>query len=307
MSRRIEIVEVGPRDGLQNEAVALSPQDRIEFVRRLEAAGARRIEAVSFVHPTRVPQMAGAEEVMAALPREEGRSRIGLALNLKGWDRAVAADVDEVNVSVAATDGFGLKNQGMAVADQMRMLADIAERAHNMAGAGAGGPKLSATISVVWGCPFDGEVSEDQVVALVREIAGLGYQEIALADTIGVGDPWTVRSRVEAGKAAAPNARLRLHFHDTRNTGLANAFAGIEAGVDVLDASCGGIGGCPFAPAATGNIGTEDLVYMLERAGFETGYDLGDLIDTAHWIAGRIGHAPTSAVSRAGGFPKLPA
>ena len=302
MSRSIEIVEVGPRDGLQNERAVLSPEDRVDFVRRLEACGARRIEAVSFVHPGRVPQMAGAEEVMAALPRQEGHSRIGLALNLRGWDRAVAAEVDEVNVSVAATDGFGLKNQGMAVADQMRMLADIAERAHNMSGAGEGGPKLSATISVVWGCPFDGEVSQDQVVAIVREIAGLGYREIALADTIGVGDPWTVRTRVEAARAAAPSARLRLHFHDTRNTGLANAFAGIEAGVDVLDASCGGIGGCPFAPAATGNIGTEDLVYMLERAGFDTGYDLDGLIETAHWIAGKIGHPPTSAVSKAGPF-----
>ncbi|HEX8233739.1 MAG TPA: hydroxymethylglutaryl-CoA lyase [Caulobacteraceae bacterium] len=304
MSRSIEIVEVGPRDGLQNERAVLPPQDRVEFVRRLEACGARRIEAVSFVHPGRVPQMAGAEEVMAALPREEGRSRIGLVLNLKGWDRAVAAGVDEVNVSVAATDGFGLKNQGMGVADQLDMLADIAERAHNIRGAGEGGPMLSATISVVWGCPFDGEVSQDQVVAIVRDIAALGYREIALADTIGVADPWTVRARVEAAKAAAPDARLRLHFHDTRNTGLANAFAGIEAGVDILDASCGGIGGCPFAPNATGNVGTEDLVYMLERAGFDTGYDLDGLIDTAHWIAGKIGHPPTSAVSRAGGFPK---
>jgi hydroxymethylglutaryl-CoA lyase len=304
LSRSIEIVEVGPRDGLQNERAVLPPQDRVEFVRRLEACGARRIEAVSFVHPGRVPQMAGAEEVMAALPREEGRSRIGLVLNLKGWDRAVAAGVDEVNVSVAATDGFGLKNQGMGVADQLDMLADIAERAHNIRGAGEGGPMLSATISVVWGCPFDGEVSQDQVVAIVRDIAALGYREIALADTIGVADPWTVRARVEAAKAAAPDARLRLHFHDTRNTGLANAFAGIEAGVDILDASCGGIGGCPFAPNATGNVGTEDLVYMLERAGFDTGYDLDGLIDTAHWIAGKIGHPPTSAVSRAGGFPK---
>jgi hydroxymethylglutaryl-CoA lyase len=306
VSRRIEIVEVGPRDGLQNERAVLTPEERAEFVRRLEAAGARRIEAVSFVHPTRVPQMAGAEEVMGVLPREEGRSRIGLVLNLKGWDRAVAADVDEVNVSVSATDGFGLRNQGLAVADQVKMLADIAERAHNMSGAMQGGPKLSATISVVWGCPFDGEVSEEQVTALVREIAALGYREIALADTIGVGDPWAVRSRVEAAKAAAPDARLRLHFHDTRNTGLANAFAGIEAGVDVLDASCGGIGGCPFAPAATGNIGTEDLVYMLERAGFDTGYDLGALVETAHWIAGKLGHPPTSAVSKAGGFPRRP-
>jgi hydroxymethylglutaryl-CoA lyase len=302
--RKIEIVEVGPRDGLQNETIALPVEMRLEFIRRLEAAGARRIEVASFVNPKRVPQMAGAEEIVAALPHEENRSRIGLALNLRGWDRAVEAECDEVNVSVAATDGFGLKNQGMAVADQMQMLADIAERAHNMRGAGRGGPSLSAIISVVWGCPFDGEVSEDQVVAMVRDIAALGYGEIGLADTIGTGDPWTVRKRIEAARRAAPEARLRLHFHDTRNTGLANAYAAVEAGVSVLDASNGGLGGCPFAPNATGNIGTEDLVYMLERAGFETGYDLDRLIETANWIAGHVGHAPTSAVARAGGFPR---
>ena len=282
--RRIEIVEVGPRDGLQNESVVLSVEDRLEFIRRLEAAGARRIEAASFVNPKRVPQMAGAEEIMAALPHEDGRSRIGLVLNLRGWDRAVEASCDEVNVSVSASDGFGLRNQGMEVRDQMQMLADVAERAHNM-GEGRGGPSLSATISVVWGCPFDGEVSEGQVAAMVRDIAELGYKEIGLADTIGVGDPWTVRRRIEAAQAAAPDATLRLHFHDTRNTGLANAFAGVEAGVDVLDASCGGLGGCPFAPDATGNIGTDDLVNMLQRGGFQTSYDLDALIATARWCS----------------------
>jgi hydroxymethylglutaryl-CoA lyase len=304
VNRRIEIVEVGPRDGLQNEQAVLSVEDRVAFVRRLEAAGARRIEAVSFVHPTRVPQMAGAEEIMAGLPAESGRSRIGLVLNLKGWDRAVAAGVDEANVSLSATDGFARANSGMTVRQQLDMLGQIAERAHNMKGAGQGGPKLSATVSVVWGCPFDGEVSDDQVVAIVREIAALGYDEIALADTIGVGDPWTVRRRVEAARAAAPGARLRLHFHDTRNTGLANAYAGVEAGVDVLDASVGGIGGCPFAPNATGNIATEDLVYMLERGGFDTGYDLDALIETAAWVGGKLGKASPSRLSKAGPFPK---
>jgi hydroxymethylglutaryl-CoA lyase len=305
VSRRIEIVEVGPRDGLQNESAVLSVADRVEFVRRLEAAGARRTEAVSFVHPGRVPQMAGAEEIMAGLPAEAGRSRIGLVLNLKGWDRAVAAGVDEANVSLSATDGFARANSGMTVREQLDMLGQIAERAHNMRGAGQGGPKvLSATISVVWGCPFDGEVSDDQVVSIVREIAALGYDEIALADTIGVGDPWTVRRRVEAAKAAAPHVPLRLHFHDTRNTGVANAYAGVEAGVDVLDASVGGIGGCPFAPNATGNVATEDLVYALERGGFETGYDLDALVETANWVGEKLGKSPPSRLSRAGGFPK---
>jgi hydroxymethylglutaryl-CoA lyase len=212
--------------------------------------------------------------------------------------------VDEVNVSLAASDGFGLRNQGLSMAQQLAMLATIAERAHNMGPAGEAGPSLSATLSVVWGCPFDGEVAEARVVAMTREIAALGVREIGLADTIGVADPWAVRRRVEAVRAAAPDATLRLHFHDTRNTGLANAFAGVEAGVDVLDASCGGIGGCPFAPNATGNIATEDLVYMLERAGFATGYDLDALIDTTHWIEGKLGKRAPSALARAGGFPR---
>lgn len=305
MSRPIEIVEVGPRDGLQNEKAVLSVEDRLEFIHRLETAGARRIETVSFVNPARVPQMAGAEEVSAALPRTDGRSRIGLVLNLRGWDRAVEAGVDEANVALSASDGFGTRNQGMTVAQQLDMLGQIAERAHNSEGAGQGAPKLSATISVVWGCPFDGEIDEAQVTAMVGQIASLGIHEVALADTIGVADPWTVRKRVEAAKKAAPEAQLRLHFHDTRNTGLANAYAGIEAGVTVLDASCGGIGGCPFAPNATGNIATEDLVYMLERGGFETGYDLDALIETAHWVAGKLGKPAPSRLSRAGGFPRI--
>ncbi|MDY6924017.1 MAG: hydroxymethylglutaryl-CoA lyase [Pseudomonadota bacterium] len=304
MSRPITIVEVGPRDGLQNEKAVLAPAVRAELVRRLETAGARRIEAVSFVHPKYVPQMAGAEEVMAALPRQAGHSRIGLALNGKGYDRALGTSVDEVNVAMSATDGFGLKNQGMGVDQQVSMLSDILRGRANSEDDTGAGPSLSATLSCVWGCPFDGEVSDDQVADLVGRIAELGVKEIALADTIGVGDPWSVTRKVEAARAAAPGAVLRLHFHDTRNTGLANAHAGIEAGIDVLDASVGGIGGCPFAPGATGNIATEDLVYMLERAGYSTGYDLDALIDTARWIGGLIGRPAPSALSRAGGWPK---
>ena len=298
MTRFIQIVEVGPRDGLQNEKAVLESDDKVAFVRRLEACGARRIEAVSFVNPRRVPQMAGAEEIMAALPRAGGRSRIGLVLNERGWDRAVAAGCDEANVVVCATDGFGIRNQGASVADQMTTLAAIAARREAQ-----GGPPISLTVSVAFGCPFEGEVSQDQVVAIVREAAALGIGEIALADTIGVADPWTVRARIEAARAAAPDARLRMHFHDTRGTGLANAFASVEAGVKVLDASCGGLGGCPFAPAATGNIATEDLAYMLHRAGFETGLDIDGLVAAARWIGEKIGKPPVSALSRAGGFP----
>jgi hydroxymethylglutaryl-CoA lyase len=304
MSRPITIVEVGPRDGLQNERTVLEPAVRAELVRRLEAAGARRIEAVSFVHPKYVPQMAGAEEVMALLPTAPGRSRIGLVLNGKGYDRALGTAVDEVNVAMSATDGFGLKNQGLTVDQQVGMLADIVAGRRNAEGEPGAAPALTATLSCVWGCPFDGEVSTGQVEDLVGRIAELGVGEIALADTIGAGDPWSVTRKVEAARRAAPDAVLRLHFHDTRNTGLANAHAGVEAGVDVLDASVGGIGGCPFAPGATGNIATEDLVFMLERGGFDTGYDLDALIATARWIGEKIGRPAPSALSRAGGWPK---
>ena len=298
MTRSVEIVEVGPRDGLQNEAVTLSVAERLEFIAKLEAAGARRTEVVSFVNPARVPQMAGAEEIMAALPRVQGRSRIGLVLNLRGWDRCVAAGCDEANTVVCATDGFGRANQGSGTEEQLDVLRQV------MARQADGGPPVSGTISVAFGCPFDGEVAEDRVVRIFGEMAQAGVREIALADTIGVADPWTVRRRVEAVKAVAPDVKLRLHFHDTRNTGLANAYAGFEAGADVLDASCGGIGGCPFAPNATGNIATEDLVYMLERGGIDTGLDLDALIETACWVAEKLGKPAPSALSKAGGFPR---
>ena len=298
MSRFIEIVEVGPRDGLQNEKTTLTPAQRVEFIQRLEAAGARRTETVSFVNPARVAQMAGAEEVCAALPADAARSRIGLVLNMRGWDRAVSTGCDEANVVVCASDAFGVRNQGATTAEQMATLAAVAGRR-----AAEGGPRLSVTFSVAFGCPFEGEVDPARVIDLVREAALLPLDEIALADTIGAADPWGVRRLVEACRAVAQDKRLRLHFHDTRNTGLANAFAGVEAGVDVLDASCGGLGGCPFAPNATGNIGIEDLVYMLERAGFETGYDLPALISTAEWVCGLLGKTPTASVTRAGLFP----
>jgi len=301
MSRRIEIVEVGPRDGLQNEKTLLDIDQKLELIRRLEDAGARRMEVVSFVNPKRVPQMAGAEEIMAALnvpgAKPTGRSRIGLVLNQRGWDRCVASRCDEANVVVCATDGFGIRNQGASTAEQVDTLAAIvaARRLED--------PPISVTVSVAFGCPFDGEVPEERVVEIVRAAADMRVAEIALADTIGVADPWTVRRRVEAGRKAAGRVPLRLHFHDTRNTGLANAFAGVEAGVDILDASVGGLGGCPFAPNATGNIGTEDLVYMLERAGYETGYDLSKLIGIGQWVSELLGKPPASSLSRAGPFP----
>ena len=298
MSRFIEIVEVGPRDGLQNEKAILDVGQKLDLIGRLQAAGAKRMEVVSFVNPNRVPQMAGAEEIMAALPAGSGLSRIGLVLNMRGWERAVAAGCDEANVVVCSSDGFGIRNQGANVAEQIEAMHAIAARQ-----ASEGGPPISVTFSTAFGCPFDGEVPQERVVSLAREAANAKVDEIALADTIGVADPWMVRARVEAVREVIGDIPLRLHFHDTRNTGLANAFAGVEAGVDILDASCGGLGGCPFAPAATGNIGTEDLVYMLERAGFETGYDIKALMETAQWMSGLLDKPIAASVTRAGLFP----
>lgn len=298
MSRRIEIVEVGPRDGLQNEKTLLDVGQKLEMIRRLEQAGARRMEVVSFVNPKRVPQMAGAEEIMAALPHKTGRSRIGLVLNARGWERCLEAGCDEANVVVCASDGFGIRNQGASVEEQVAAMAGIVSARRKEE------PPITVTISVAFGCPFEGEVPEERVTEIVKTAADLRVAEIALADTIGVADPWMVRRRVALAKQAAGHIPLRLHFHDTRNTGLANAFAGVEAGVDVLDASVGGLGGCPFAPNATGNIGTEDLVYMLERAGYETGYDLGQLIEIGAWASDLLGKGVASSVGRAGGFPR---
>jgi len=298
MSRRIEIVEVGPRDGLQNEKTLFDIDQKLEMIRRLELAGARRMEVVSFVNPRRVPQMAGAEEIMAALPHKDGRSRIGLVLNMRGWERCLAAGCDEANVVVCASDGFGIRNQGASVDEQITTLANI------MGVRRKEDPPVSMTVSVAFGCPFEGEVPEERVTEIVRAAADMRVAEIALADTIGVADPWTVRRRIELARKAAGHIPLRLHFHDTRNTGLANAFAGVEAGVDILDASVGGLGGCPFAPNATGNIGTEDLVYMLERAGYETGYDLSQLIEIGQWASDLLGKRVASSVAKAGGFPQ---
>jgi hydroxymethylglutaryl-CoA lyase len=201
-------------------------------------------------------------------------------------------------VVVCASDEFGIRNQGADVAGQVAALRDIARRRRE-----GGGPPISLTVSVAFGCPFEGEVPLARVAGIVRAAAELDIGEIALADTIGAGDPWAVKQRVAAARAEAPDATLRLHFHDTRSAGLANAFAGVEAGVRVLDSSCGGLGGCPFAPAATGNVATEDLVWMLHRAGFSTGIDLEAMIETGRWIGERIGKPPVSALSRAGAFP----
>lgn len=297
----VEIVEVGPRDGLQNQDALLSTATKIELVERSIAAGLRRIEATSFVHPRRVPQMADAEAVMAGVPRVAGVRYIGLVLNRRGAERAVEAGVDEMNAVVVATDTFGGRNQGVTSAESVvgwREIAAVAREA---------GVPASVTVAVAFGCPFEGEVPADRVADIVGRVAEDGPAEIALADTIGVGVPTQVAELVERAGALVPGVPLRFHFHNTRNTGYANAVAAVQAGVRILDASLGGIGGCPFAPDATGNIATEDLVYLLERMGVRTGVDLAAAAQAGTWVCERLGIDPPALLGRAGGFPQVAA
>lgn len=295
-SQVVEIVEVGPRDGLQNEDVILDAPTRARYVEALVAAGHRRIEAVSFVNPRRVPQMAGAEDVMANVPRDEGVSYAGLVLNRRGLERAVSVGMDEINVVVVATEEFSRRNQGTSVDEGIEVATEL------VAGAAAAGMRTTLTIGAAFGCPFEGEVSVDRVVDIVRRCSVDRLDELALADTIGVAVPTEVTRKLGAVRDVT-DAKLRCHFHNTRNTGYANAVAALAAGVTVLDASTGGIGGCPFAPSATGNIATEDLVYLLIRSGIDTGLDLAGLIDLAEHVSGLLGAPTPSLLPRAGAFP----
>jgi hydroxymethylglutaryl-CoA lyase len=294
----VEIVEVAPRDGLQNDPARLTTQQKVELIERCVAAGVRRIEVASFVNPARVPQMADAEAVLAALPTRHHATWIGLVLNERGMQRAAATSAGEVNVVVVCTDTFSERNSGMSTADAVAMAGRVAKLAQEA------GRSVSVTLAAAFGCPFEGEVPVARVAGLAGELAALGIGEVALADTIGVAVPVDVERRVAAVGAVLPaDVRLRAHFHNTRNTGYANALAAHAAGVAALDASLGGIGGCPFAPRATGNISTEDLVYALERSGVDTGMDLDALMRSAEWLGGLLGRDVPGLLSRAGAFP----
>jgi hydroxymethylglutaryl-CoA lyase len=294
----VGVVEVGPRDGLQNEDVVLATATKVDLIRRLVAAGVRRIETASFVHPGLVPQMADAEAVMAELgPSASDTSYIGLVLNRRGFERALETSVDEINFSVAATEGFSRSNQGTSVNAAMDAIEDMILEAH------AAGRSSTVTISVVWGCPFDGEVATEAVTALAHRSVEAGVSEVALGDTIGVAVPAAVTARVVAVRAVTGDVPLRVHFHDTRNTGIANVYAALLAGVTAVDASVGGAGGCPFAPNATGNVPTEDVLYMLHRSGIETGIDMDAISEIGRWLGGRLDRELPSAIGKAGGFP----
>lgn len=290
----VTVCDVGPRDGLQNQPVTLAPDARADLVNRLAAAGLRRIEAVSFVSPKHVPQMAGAEEVVEEIDRRDGVVYAGLAVNERGYERLAASGLDEVHFAFASTDEFNRRNAGVSVEETLEGAARIVERAH------ADGIRATVTIGASFGCPFEGAVDPGRVEELAGRIAAFGADEIVVADTIGVGVPSQVRDLV--GRVARLGVPVGVHLHNTRNTGYANALAALEAGATVFDASVGGIGGCPFAPRATGNVATEDLVYLLHGEGVETGIDLDALIDVAQWLGEQLGRELEGLVHKAGTF-----
>ena len=291
---KIELCEVGPRDGLQNEAETLPSATRAELVRRLDATGLRRIEAASFVRDDRVPQMAGAEAVVAAAG-DTAATLSGLVLNEQGYERLAATTLKEVHVTFAATESFNRRHANRSVEESVEAVGAIVALAH------ADGRRATVTISTAFGCPFEGEVDPGKVVELALRAAALGADEVVFADTIGVAAP----AQVQRLAAASIGSPIGMHFHDTRHTGVANAYAAVAAGVTSLDTSVGGLGGCPFAPRATGNVATEDVVYLLEREGLTTGVDLDALIGVAAWLEQTLGRPLPGGVYRAGGFPKL--
>ncbi len=301
---RVDIVEVSPRDGLQSDPTLLDTPTKVELIARAVRAGLRRIETVSFVNPERVPQMADAEAVMAALHADAGLaalepSYIGLVLNRRGLDRAVATGVHEVNAVAVCTDTFAVKNQGKDTAGLLDEVDAIC------ADARAAGLPVSVTLAASFGCPYEGEVPVERLAAVLGRVVAAGPDEVALADSIGVATPVDVRERVALATSLVEGTgtTLRCHFHNTRNTGLANAAAAVEAGVRVLDSSLGGIGGCPFAPNATGNIPTEDLAYLLERMGWGTGVDLDAAVAIVPWLEEAVAHPVPGYLAKAGIFP----
>lgn len=298
-SRPVSIVEVSPRDGLQNEKIPVGTKEKVQLIEGLIDLGAQRIEAVSFVNPKKVPQMADAEAVMAAVPRSRGASYIGLVLNTRGAVRAVEAGVDEMNYVLPVTDAFAAANQNTTVDAALAALDEVSAIA-----ASASIP-LSVTAAVAFGCPYQGDVPQEQVLNVVRNaMQRATLAEIALADTIGCAVPWQV-SAVFSELRAETGLPIRAHFHETRHTALANTYAAMAAGVEVFDSSVGGLGGCPFAPGAAGNISTEDLAWMLGRAGFDTGIDASSATELGRWICGLVGTASRSGLAGAGAFPAL--
>ncbi|MEX2481109.1 MAG: hydroxymethylglutaryl-CoA lyase [Gammaproteobacteria bacterium] len=296
-ARHIELIDVGPRDGLQSQPRLVDTETKLELIHRLVDAGIRRLEVASFVNPKRVPQMADAAEIVARLPQRAGVHYIGLVLNEQGLERALDSGIEQINCATVTTDTFCQRNQGRSVVEMQAVVEALARRAR------AAGRFFGVTIAASFGCPFEGEVVPARVVEIARQLADFGVDEIALADTIGVAVPSEVSSLVAAVADACGETPLRVHFHNTRNTGIANVHAAVAAGVRAVDASCGGVGGCPFAPGATGNVGTEDVLYLLHRMGYTTGVDIERVMATARWLEGPLEAPMPAMVTRAGLFP----
>ncbi|MDQ3659708.1 MAG: hydroxymethylglutaryl-CoA lyase [Actinomycetota bacterium] len=294
---RVTVCDVGPRDGLQNEDTYLDPDVRAELVGRLARCGLRRVEAVSFVDPRRVPQMGGAEEVLAAAEVVPGTTYSGLVLNEKGFERLVAAGLREAHIAFACTETFNRRNQNASVEESIQAATRIIKRARDE------GVRTTVTLAAAFGCPFEGEVDPALVLDIGSRVVAAKTDELLLADTIGVAVPGEVKRLVyEALRLGLP---VGVHLHDTRHTGIANAFAALDAGATVFDAAVGGIGGCPFAPRATGNVCTEDLLYAFHREGVETGVNLDELIEVAEWLSAQLGRTLPGRVYRAGNWPDL--
>ena len=298
-SPKINIVEVGPRDGLQSEPEILSTASKVEFITRAIDAGVTRLEVASFVHPKRVPQMADAEELLTKLPLSGDVSYIGLVMNERGLDRALETPVHEIGMVVVATDSYNLRNQGVPTDESIDAWLKIAARAR------ANGKIANVMISSAFGCPFEGEVSPDRIVDIAKKVMEADPAELGIADSFGVAVPNQVTDLLGMLQDALGPVPLRCHLHNTRNTGLANAQAAIDAGAASIDASIGGIGGCPFAPAATGNIPTDDLLYMLSRSGIETGVSLDKIIATSKWLEHELGQVVPAMLPKAGIFPNV--
>jgi len=297
-TRTVQIVEVGPRDGLQSNSEILSTTSKVEFINRAIHSGIRRLEVVSFVSPKKVPQLADAEAVLMELPILDDVSYIGLIMNERGLDRALATSVDEIGMVVVSTDTYNKKNQGVTTSESISEWLKIASRAK------ANGKVANVIIAAAFGCPYDGEVSTDRVIEIAKRVMEAEPAELGIADSIGVAVPSKVIDLIGRLHEEFDQVPLRCHFHNTRNTGLANAQAALDAGVVSIDSSIGGIGGCPFAPAATGNISTDDLLYMLHRSGGETGVSLEKIIATSEWLEREIGRAVPAMLPKAGVFPQ---
>jgi hydroxymethylglutaryl-CoA lyase len=298
-SKQVSIIEVGPRDGLQSEPELLSTDVKLEFIAKAIDAGIRRMEVTSFVHPKRVPQMADAEDVVRGLPQRDDVTYIGLVLNKRGFDRARDVAMDEIGMAVIASETYNQRNNGAAIADSVKAWLEMSAEAKQV------GIRANCMVSSAFGCPFEGEVPLQRVLDIVKQIMEGDPVELGFADSIGVGVPSQVTEMIGAVREIVTDTPIRFHFHNTRNTGLANAQAAVDAGVDSLDASIGGIGGCPFAPAATGNIPTDDLLYMLDRSGVETGVSLDKIVETSHWLAEQLGRGVPAMLPKAGIFPQV--